>query len=210
MTDGSDWFNYTKDWGTVTNSYNVYLRNACGTSQKLNFYLGATTNRAKLLGTFSCTNAAMANFRYTPLVREGTNAVVKLGNPAASSITLRLEVAPDQPKWASIARGLALNYLAFVPTGRAQLVTNVVVVLSTTNRIISVVKNGSTNFTVNALGTPGAQYYLVSSGNIKTNMANWTAVAATTNTASAGGTWSCFVSNSSPAYYRARAVNPAP
>jgi hypothetical protein len=143
------------------------------------------------------------------LVRDGTNAVVKLGNPAESSITLRLEVQPDQPQWASIARGLALNYLAFVPAGGSQLVTNVV--YSTTNRITSVVKSAGSTFTVNALGTPGAKYYLVSSGNIKTAMGSWTPVTGSTNTASTpNGTWSCIVSNSSPAYYRARAVNPAP
>ena len=201
MTDGSDWLNYTKDWGTVTNSYNVYLRNACGTSQKLNFYFGATTNRADLLGTFSCTNAAMANFRYTPLVRDGTNAVVKLGNPAETSITLRLEVEPDQPQWASIARGLALNYLAFVPTGRAQLVTNFV--------FTSVAKGPTAGtFVLNARGMPGTQYYVVSHGNIKTNMTNWTAVVGSTNTVTPSGTWSCTVSNSSPAFYRGRAVTP--
>jgi hypothetical protein len=83
-------------------------------------------------------------------------------------------------------------------------------VYSTTNRIISVVK-GAGNFTVNALGTPGAKYYLVTSGIIKTAMTNWTAVAGSTNTASTpNGTWSFPVSAAAPAYYRAVAVNPHP
>jgi hypothetical protein len=203
-TEGSDWFNYSQDWGT-TNSYNVYLRNACGATEVLNLYLGATTNRANLLGTFACTNALMWSFRYTPLVdANGTNAVVKLGGVK----TLRLEIDPTMPAWTTIRRGMALNYLAFVPVGGAQLVTNVV--YSTTNRITSVVKSAGTTFTVSALGTPGAQYYLVSSGNIKTAMGSWTPVTGSTNTASAGGTWSCTVSNSNPAYYRSVAVNPHP
>ena len=202
--DGSDWFNYTKNWGTAK-SYNVYLRNACSKSQHLYLYNGATTNRASQLGTFTCTNAMMWNWRYTPLLDASGNLAVV--NPSGDT-TLRLEVNPEEPKWTSIARGLALNYLAFVPTGRAQLVTNVV--YSTTNRITSVVKSAGSTFTVNALGTPGSQYYLVSSGNIKTALTSWTPVTGSTNTASVGGTWSCTVSNSSPAYYRSKAVNPAP
>jgi hypothetical protein len=124
--------------------------------------------------------------------------------------TLRLEVEPEKPHWVSIEAGLALNYLAFVPTGRAQLVTNIV--YSTTNVVTSVTKGAvAGTFNLNARGTPGAQYYVVSSGNIRTNMTNWTAVVGSTNTASTpSGTWSCVVSNTSPAYYRVRAVNPAP
>jgi hypothetical protein len=204
-TDGSDWFNYTHDWGTATN-YNVYLRNACAKSQHLYLYNGATTNRASQVGTFYCTNALQWNWRYTPLLDgSGNLAVVNLGGQT----TLRLEVNPEEPKWTSIARGLALNYLAFVPTGRAQLVTNVV--YSTTNRITAVVKGAGSTFTVSALGTPGAQYYLVTSGNIKTAMGSWTPVAGSTNTAATpSGTWSATVSAAAPAYYRAVAVNPHP
>jgi hypothetical protein len=206
-TIGSDWFNYTHDWGTATN-YNVYLRNGCSLTEHLYLYTGGTPNVALAntkLGTFSCTNALAWNYRYTPLLDDSGNlAVVNVGG----TTTLRLEVEPEEPQWNSIQNGVALNYLAFVPTGRAQLVTNVV--YSTTNRITSVVK-GSGNFTVSALGTPGAKYYLVTSGNIKTAMTNWTAVAGSTNTASTpSGTWSATVSAAAPAYYRAVAVNPHP
>jgi hypothetical protein len=42
-------------------------------------------------------------------------------------------------------------------------------------------------------------------------MAAWIPVVGSTNTASSsGGTWSCVVSNPTPAYYRPIAVNPAP
>jgi hypothetical protein len=115
-TEGSDWFNYTHDWGTVTNSYNVYLRHACGASEVVNLYLGATTNRASQLGTFYCTNSLMWNFRYAPLLdATGKPAVLQLGNPADSSITLRMEIDPSMPRYTTIRRQLALNYLAFVP-----------------------------------------------------------------------------------------------
>jgi len=86
------------------------------------------------------------------------------------------------------------------------------VTLSTTNVILSISNNHNGTFTLKALGTPGAQYYLVTSGSITNHMTNWTAVANITNiTASpADGTWSCVVSNPAPAYYRPVAVNPAP
>ena len=125
--------------------------------------------------------------------------------------TLRLEVSwfnPTTRTANSTTDGLALNYLAFVPEGGAQLVTNVI--YSTTNRLTSVVKSGS-SFIVNALGTPGAQYYMVTSHSITNHMTNWTPVAGSTNTASTpNGTWSCTVSGSAPSYYRSVAVNPHP
>ncbi len=124
-TEGSDWFNYTHDWGTVTNSYNIYLRHACGASEVVNLYLGATTNRATQLGTFYCTNALMWNFRYAPLLdATGKPAVVQLGNPTDSSITLRMEIDPSMPRYASIRRQLALNYLSFVPATCVQVTIN--------------------------------------------------------------------------------------
>jgi hypothetical protein len=205
MTEGSDWFNYTKDWGTGTN-YNVYLRAACALTEHLYLYNGATTNRANQLGTFYCTNALKWNWRYTPLLdTNGSLAVVNLGG----TNTLRLEIDPEMPGWTTIEYGLALNYLAFVPTNRPQLVRNVI--YSTTNCITSITNNRNGTFTVNALGTPGAQYYLITSENIKMTMASWTPVVGSTNTASTpNGTWSCTVNRSAPAYYRAVAVNPAP
>ena len=115
-TAGSDWFNYTHDWGTATN-YNVYLRNACGLTESLNLYNGATTNRANQVGTFYCTNSLMWNFRYTPLLdTNGNLAVVQLGG----TTTLRMEIEPDMPNWTTVERGLALNYLAFVPASQCQ------------------------------------------------------------------------------------------
>jgi hypothetical protein len=91
-----------------------------------------------------------------------------------------------------------------------QVVTNSVV-YSHTNIVLSLVNNRNGTFTLNLRGTPGGQYYVVTSGNIKTAMTAWTPVVGSTNTAaSSDGTWSCLVSNAAPAYYRPVAVNPAP
>ena len=83
---------------------------------------------------------------------------------------------------------------------------------SQTNIITSVVNHHTGPYTLNLVGTPGADYFVVSSQNIRAHMADWIPVAGTTNiTASpADGTWSCVVSNPAPAYYRPVAVNPAP
>jgi hypothetical protein len=60
------------------------------------------------------------------------------------------------------------------------------------------------------VGTPGASYYLTSSGNITNSMSSWTPVVGTTNTANGSGNWSTVVSNTAPVFYRSTAVNPHP
>jgi hypothetical protein len=206
-TDGSDWFNYTKNWGGTATNYNVYLRHACAQSQELNLYLGATTNRASQLGTFYCTNALMWNFRYAPLVDANNKlAVVSLGG-GSQPTTLRLEVAPSSANFSSVQYMMAMNYLAFVPTNRPLLVTNFVI--STSNVVTSISNQNNGKYTVTMRGTPGAQYYLVTSPNIQTVMSSWTPVAGSTNTAASDGTWSCVVSNPATVYYRAKAIHPA-
>jgi hypothetical protein len=85
------------------------------------------------------------------------------------------------------------------------------VIFSTVNYVQSMTKNAGGTYTLLMKGTPGAQYYLVSSANIKAAMSAWTPVAGSTNNASSpDGTWSCIVSNPAPAFYRPIAVNPAP
>ena len=92
----------------------------------------------------------------------------------------------------------------------AQVVTNSVI-YSRTNSITSVANHHDGAYTLNFTGTAGARYYVVSSGSVGAHMTNWTPVAGSTNTASSPlGTWSCVVSNPAPAFYRAKAVNPAP
>jgi hypothetical protein len=121
MTESAYWMNYTRPWGTVTNSWLVYLRNACAATETANLYLGATTNRANLLGTFSTTNALRWNWRYTPLRdASGNPKVVQLGTSPAANQTLRLEIDPTQIQSPYILDGLALNYMAFVPASQCQ------------------------------------------------------------------------------------------
>jgi phosphotransferase system IIB component len=83
-------------------------------------------------------------------------------------------------------------------------------ICSQANVVQSVVNNHNGTFTLHMLGTPGAQYYLVSSSNVLVHMPVWTAVVGSTNTAGSDGNWSGAVSGSAPMYYRAKAVNPAP
>ncbi len=102
------------------------------------------------------------------------------------------------------------NFEASLSSTLAQVVTNSVI-YSQTNLVLSLVNNRNGTFTLNLRGTPGAQYYLAASGNVKAHMADWIPVAGSTNiTADSEGKWSCLVSNPAPAYYRSIAVKPAP
>lgn len=180
-TEGSDWFNYTHNWGS-SKSYLVYLRAGCSLSQTVNLYQGATTNRASLLGTFSCTNALAWNWRYTPLRdNSGNLKVVTLSGTS----TLRLEIAPDNPEWLSVRNGLALNYLAFVPFVPGSLQVNITPAgavgtaqwqvdggtLQNSGATVSSLPTGFqtvTFTTVAGYTTPASQYVTVSAGGTAT------------------------------------------
>jgi autotransporter-associated beta strand protein len=82
------------------------------------------------------------------------------------------------------------------------------VVLSQTNVIVSITNNEDGTFTLNMIGTPQAAYYLQGAGGVASPI--WTTLAGSTNNAAGNGSWSFTVSNSSPAYYRSVAINPAP
>jgi autotransporter-associated beta strand protein len=91
-----------------------------------------------------------------------------------------------------------------------QVVTNSII-YSTTNIILSIANNNDGTFTLNLLGTPGAQYYLVSSPDVSLPLKTWSALTGSTNTATTpNGLWSFIVSNAEPAFYRSAAINPAP
>jgi hypothetical protein len=103
-----------------------------------------------------------------------------------------------------------LNY-SYIYTPVFNGVINSSVIYSYTNVVLSISNNHNGTFKVNALGTPGAQYYLVASAVLRTNMTNWAPLADTTNTAGGDGKWSCTVTGYSvPVYYRSVAINPAP
>jgi hypothetical protein len=92
-----------------------------------------------------------------------------------------------------------------------QIVTNTVV-YSTTNIILSIANNYNGTATLNLLGTPGAQYYIVSSPDVALPINSWAILGGSTNTASdPDGLWSHVVGmTNSATFFRSVAVNPAP
>jgi trimeric autotransporter adhesin len=91
-----------------------------------------------------------------------------------------------------------------------QIVTNSII-YSTTNIILSITNNNDGKFTLNLLGTPGAEYYLVSSPDVSLPLNTWNALTGSTNIApTPDGLWSVVVSNTAPAFYRSAAIHPAP
>jgi autotransporter-associated beta strand protein len=102
-----------------------------------------------------------------------------------------------------------LDYLPSASDSLAQVVTNNVI-YSHTNIITSISNNHNGTFTLNAFGTPGAEYYVVTNVSLSASMTLWTRLEAGNHPAGEDGKWSCTVSNSAPAYYRVQAVNPAP
>jgi len=85
------------------------------------------------------------------------------------------------------------------------------------HHILSIVPNTNNSFAITGVGTPNAQYYLVTTTNLADNLANWTVLADSTNTAT-DGIWHYTVTNCPGAgdnsttspnrWFRARAVNP--
>jgi autotransporter-associated beta strand protein len=131
-----------------------------------------------------------------------TNALVA-GVASADSASLPVGTNAIAAQYA--AQG---NYLG--SSASLDQVVNSAVTLSTNNVIASIVNNGDGTFTVNAIGTPTALYYLQSTADLNPPIA-WSLVPGSTNTAATGtGTWSFVVTNAPPAYYRSTAVNPAP
>jgi hypothetical protein len=87
------------------------------------------------------------------------------------------------------------------------------VILSTTNAVLSVSNYvAGAQMIVENIGTPGAQYYVVTSTDVAAQMSTWTPVAGSTNTAApVTGLWSFTVSTAeAQRFYRSVAMNPAP
>ncbi len=86
---------------------------------------------------------------------------------------------------------------------------------SSTNYILSIVRNATNTFTLTFLGTTNAQYYVSETTNLTATMPNWAVLADSTNTAT-NGLWYYTVTNAGvPAdtlnrFFRAGAVNPCP
>jgi autotransporter-associated beta strand protein len=102
------------------------------------------------------------------------------------------------------------NYTVTQPSLAAD-ITNSSVIYSQTNIITSIANNHDGTFTLYFTGTPRAEYYVVTNADLRASLTLWTPLEAGNHTAREGdGNWSCVVSNPAPAYYRAKAVNPAP
>ena len=84
-------------------------------------------------------------------------------------------------------------------------------VYSQTNVVSSIVDNEDGTFRLNFVGTPQAQYYVVTSTNPAALMSTWGVLPNSTNTApSPRGVWSVTVTNdAAQRFYRSAAVNPA-
>ena len=83
-------------------------------------------------------------------------------------------------------------------------------ICSQTNRIDSIVNNGDGTITLNFVGTPEAEYYVITQANAAAPLATWTTLGST-NKAPVGGLWSVTVTNDSlRQFYRAAAVNACP
>jgi autotransporter-associated beta strand protein len=132
-----------------------------------------------------------------------TNALIS-GSASASTASLPLGTNAMTAQY--IGDG---NFLAS-SAGLDQVVKNFIT-YSATNVLTSIVNNNNGTFTLNLLGTPDSQYYVVASADITVPIASWTPLVGSTNAAPGpSGIWSLVVSNSAPAYYRSVAVNPAP
>lgn len=134
-----------------------------------------------------------------------TNALNGSGQAQASTDALPVGTNAIAAQYAAQANWRASS------DSLSQVVTNTGAVCSQTNRILSIVNNGSGSFTLTFLGTPQAQYYVVASPNVTAGMNTWTPLAGSTNTApSPSGQWSVIVTNAAPRYYRSKAVNSCP
>jgi hypothetical protein len=134
----------------------------------------------------------------------GTNALVE-GQAQASTASLPVGTNVIVADYATQD-----NYLASTRS-RTQVV-EASVPSSLTNAIVGIALNPDGSFTFTLRGTPGAQYYLVTTSDLTQPASSWAALSGSTNTApSPGGLWSLTVSNAAPQrFYRSVAITPAP
>jgi hypothetical protein len=126
------------------------------------------------------------------------------GTAAASTQALPLGTNTVAAQYA--AQG---NYLG--SAGSLQQVVTAVA-CSQTNAIVGIANNRDGTFTLTFIGTPQAQYYVVSSPTATAPMFSWVPLAGSTNTVTNGnGLWQWTVTNAaSQQYYRSTAAAPCP
>jgi hypothetical protein len=133
-----------------------------------------------------------------------TNALV---SGVASASTASLPAGTN-----TVAAEYAGDTLFSGSSDSLQQVVQSAVVYSQTNAIAAMVDNRDGTITLSFVGTPEAQYYVVTSADPTVLMSGWQLLANSTNTApSPSGVWSVTVTNdASQRFYRSAAVNPAP
>jgi autotransporter-associated beta strand protein len=113
--------------------------------------------------------------------------------------------------WGAAGSGAQFSDTRFAGAGLLNVLTGGAVsgTCSSTNSIVSIVKNPNNTCTITFLGTPQAQYFVQTETNLLT--AGWAAVASSTNTAGGSGLWQFTATNSAALrFFRAVAVNPCP
>jgi autotransporter-associated beta strand protein len=112
--------------------------------------------------------------------------------------------------WGANGSGATYQNLAFTGSGILNVTTGPAITYSHTNYLQSITSNGGGSYTISALGTPGASYYLTYSANVQAPLSTWTPVPGSTNIAGGGGALSFTANNTPPAFYDVVAINPAP
>lgn len=96
--------------------------------------------------------------------------------------------------------------------GSVAQVVQVMVTPSLTNAVLGIVDNSDGTFMLNFVGTPQAQYYVVSYSDLAATTNSWVPLAGSTNTiTNTSGLWSYTVMNTTvQQFYRSAAVVPGP
>jgi hypothetical protein len=106
--------------------------------------------------------------------------------------------------------GDGINYSGSALVTLTQIVNSAT--CSATNKLLGILHNLDGTLTLNFLGTPQAQYYVVASTNVSAAVATWAALAGSTNTVTnLSGFWSYTTPNNLPRqFFRSAAVVPCP
>jgi autotransporter-associated beta strand protein len=148
--------------------------------------------------SFLTNNTLAATVALTPTTPGSATAVYATASLPVGTTTVAAHYAGDG------------NFSA--STNSLQQVVNSGAACSQTNKILSVVNNNDGTFTLSFIGTPQAQYYVVTHTDVAAALATWVPVVGSTNTArSPSGSWNVTVTNTVPRrFYRSVAFSVCP
>jgi hypothetical protein len=194
------------NYGSATSTAISQVVNPAASSTLLVASQNPSTNGVSVTFTATVTGAGTPTGNVVLRTNGVAMATVALTAGTASAATADLPIGTNT---VTAEYATQANWLG--STNSLSQVVYSAVTLSTTNAIVSIVNNNNGTFTVNAVGTPGAQYYLASASDLTVAMSSWTPLAGSTNTAPLpNGLWSFAVSNAAPAFYHSVAIHPAP